>query len=59
VGTGDYWGFPVTDGRCHEQVWFHFHDDNDHEPVAADFLEFIAEYGLKSSTDRTLECRDR
>ena len=20
VGTGDYWGFPVADGRCHEQV---------------------------------------
>ncbi|MFC5000639.1 SMI1/KNR4 family protein [Dactylosporangium cerinum] len=59
VGTGDYWGFPVTDGRCHEQVWFHFHDDYDRELVAADFLEFVAEYGLKSSTDRALERRNQ
>ncbi|MEV0567582.1 SMI1/KNR4 family protein [Dactylosporangium sp. NPDC050588] len=57
VGTGDYWGFPVTEGRCHEQVWFHFHDQEDHEPVAADFLEFIAEKGLKSPADRVMERR--
>jgi hypothetical protein len=58
VGTGDYWGFTVIDGRCHEQVWFHSHDHNDHEPVASDFLEFVAEHGLKSSADRALERRD-
>ncbi|GAA3449592.1 SMI1/KNR4 family protein [Dactylosporangium matsuzakiense] len=59
VGTGDYCGYLVADGRCHEQVWFQVHDDNEHELVAADLLEFIAEYGLKSSTDRALERRDR
>jgi hypothetical protein len=58
VGTGDHWGFPVTDGRCHESVWFHFHDGGDDEPVAADFLEFMAEQALKSSADRALERRD-
>lgn len=58
VGTGDYWGFPVSEGRCHEQVWFHYHDaEDDREPVAADFLAFVAEYGLKSSSDRALERR--
>lgn len=59
VGTGDYWRFPVTDGRCHEQVWFHFHDGGDREPVAADFLEVVVEYGLKNSSDRALERRRR
>lgn len=47
VGTGDFWGFPVTGGRCHDEVWFHFHDDPRHEPVAVDFLEFVARRGLK------------
>lgn len=46
VGTGDYWGFPVTDGRCHDEIWFHFHDAGDHELVARDFLEFVANRGL-------------
>jgi hypothetical protein len=49
VGTGDHWGFPVTNGRCHEQVWFQFHDAGDPELVAADFLEFVANHGLKPS----------
>ncbi|MFV2112895.1 SMI1/KNR4 family protein [Micromonospora sp. LOL_025] len=48
VGTGDHWGFPVSDGHCHEQVWFRFHDAGDDELVAQDFLEFIASYGLKA-----------
>ncbi|MEV4131935.1 SMI1/KNR4 family protein [Dactylosporangium sp. NPDC049742] len=47
VGTGDHWGFPVTGGRCHDQVWFHFHDDGDDEVVAEDFLEFVARQGLR------------
>ncbi len=47
VGTGDHWCFPVTAGRCHEEVWFHFHDDPAHEPIAADFLEFVAHHGLR------------
>ncbi|MEV0134545.1 SMI1/KNR4 family protein [Dactylosporangium sp. NPDC050688] len=49
VGTGDHWGFPVTGGRCHDQVWFHFHDDANHEPVAGDFLEFVARHGMRSA----------
>jgi antitoxin YobK len=28
--------------RCHEQVWFHFHDGGADELVAQDFLEFVA-----------------
>jgi antitoxin YobK len=48
VGTGDCWGFPVTDGRCHDEIWFHFHDAGDAQLVAADFLEFVADHGLKS-----------
>ncbi|MFF5233246.1 SMI1/KNR4 family protein [Dactylosporangium sp. NPDC000521] len=59
VGTGDYWGFPVADGRCREQIWFHFHDGYERELVAADFLEFIAEYALKSPSDRALERRSQ
>ena len=51
VGTGDYWGFPVVDGRCQDSVWFRFHDAGDDRPVATDFLEFVAEYGLKSSSN--------
>ncbi|GGN20914.1 hypothetical protein FHR83_002076 [Actinoplanes campanulatus] len=58
VGTGDHWGFPVVAGRCQEQVWFHYHDVDDDELVAADFLEFLAEQGLKSCSDRALERRD-
>src|SRR5690349_21651506 len=26
VGTGDFWGFPVEDGRCRGEVWFYYHD---------------------------------
>ena len=58
AGTGDHWGFPVIDGRCSEQVWFHFHDAGGDELVAADILEFVAERGLKSSADRALERRE-
>ncbi|MFD0743167.1 hypothetical protein ACFQ1L_16295 [Phytohabitans flavus] len=48
VGTGDHWGFPVTDGRCHDEVWFHFHDAGAPELDAADFLEFVAHRGLSA-----------
>jgi antitoxin YobK len=47
VGTGDYWCFPVTEGRCRDEVWFCFHDGDEPEMVAADFLEFVASRGLK------------
>lgn len=48
VGTGDYWGFPVTDGRCRDEVWFRFHDAGEPELVAGDFLEFVANHGLRA-----------
>ncbi|TDB78738.1 SMI1/KNR4 family protein [Micromonospora sp. KC721] len=48
AGTGDHWGFPVTDGRCQDEVWFHFHDAGNPELETADFLEFIARHGLRS-----------
>lgn len=48
VGTGDYWGFPVTDGRCRDEIWFRFHDAGEPELVATDFLEFVASRGLRS-----------
>ncbi|MET8151795.1 SMI1/KNR4 family protein [Actinoplanes sp. NPDC049668] len=48
VGTGDYWGFPVAGGRCHDEVWFRFHDAGEPEVVADDFLEFAAIRGLRS-----------
>jgi hypothetical protein len=47
AGTGDFWGFPVTDRLCHDQVWFHYHDAGDPEPVASDFLEFVARHALQ------------
>ncbi|MEV2238415.1 SMI1/KNR4 family protein [Micromonospora sp. NPDC049891] len=47
VGTGDHWGFPVDDGHCREEVWFHFHDGGDPEREAADVLEFVARRGLR------------
>lgn len=46
VGTGDYWGFPVINGRCSDQVWFRFHDAGDPELAADDFLTFVANHGL-------------
>ncbi len=38
--------FPVADGRCHDQVWFHFHDAGDDELIAPDFLTFVASKGI-------------
>lgn len=48
VGTGDHWGFPLTDGRCHDEVWFHVHDGGATELDATDFLEFVARQRLRS-----------
>jgi antitoxin YobK len=47
VGTGDYWGFPVVDGRCLDEVWWRYHDDPDDKLEASDFLEFVARHGLR------------
>lgn len=48
MGTGDFWVFPVVDGRCLDAVWFSYHDAGDPEPVAADFMQFAARLGLRS-----------
>ncbi|WP_161594873.1 SMI1/KNR4 family protein [Verrucosispora sp. SN26_14.1] len=47
VGSGDYWGFPVDDGNCRDEVWFHFHDGGDPELEAPDVLGFVARRGLR------------
>ncbi|MEU6074238.1 SMI1/KNR4 family protein [Micromonospora sp. NPDC047074] len=47
VGTGDYWCFPVLDGRCSDEVWFHYHDADDPTLEAPDFLDFVARRGTQ------------
>jgi hypothetical protein len=46
VGTGDYWGFPLINGQCSDQVWFRFHDAGEPELTANDFLTFVATRAL-------------
>jgi len=48
VGTGDYWCFPVLDGRCSDEMWFHYHDADDPTLEAPDFLDFVARRGTQS-----------
>ena len=52
VGTGDYWGFPVTNGQCRDQVWFRFHDAGEPELTANDFLTFVATHALAAGPTR-------
>jgi hypothetical protein len=52
VGTGDFWGFPVADARCRDEVWFCFHDAGEPAAVASDFLEFIARHGIQPRSAR-------
>ncbi|MFI5490476.1 SMI1/KNR4 family protein [Micromonospora echinaurantiaca] len=47
VGTGDYWCFPVLDGRCSDEVWFHYHDVDEPSLEAPGFLEFAARLGIR------------
>ncbi|MFI7335827.1 hypothetical protein [Micromonospora aurantiaca (nom. illeg.)] len=47
VGTGDYWCFPVLDGRCSNEVWFHYHGADDSTLEAPDFLDFAARRGTQ------------
>ncbi|MFI6332825.1 SMI1/KNR4 family protein [Micromonospora chersina] len=47
VGTGDYWCFPVLDGRCSDEVWFHYHDIDAPTLDAPDFLDFVARHGIQ------------
>lgn len=47
VGTGDYWCFPVLDGGCGDEVWFHYHDAEAPTLEAPDFLDFVARRGTQ------------
>ncbi len=46
VGTGDWWGFPVTDGMADDRVLFWDHEDGSFEQETADFFEFLDQKGL-------------
>jgi hypothetical protein len=50
VGTGDWWGFSVVEGRCQDEVGFLDHEDGHVEPAAADTLEFLTRVGLRLET---------
>ncbi|MEV7549759.1 hypothetical protein AB0N89_09070 [Amycolatopsis sp. NPDC089917] len=45
VGTGDWWGFTADAGICGEAVYFRFHEDEQLELAADDFL---VKCGLRS-----------
>ncbi|MFE2967394.1 SMI1/KNR4 family protein [Streptomyces sp. NPDC059340] len=47
VGTGDWWGFAVHEGRCANQVDFWDHEDGQVQFAATGFLEFLAREGLR------------
>ncbi|MFJ3901406.1 SMI1/KNR4 family protein [Streptomyces sp. NPDC090025] len=47
VGTGDWWGFSVVEGRCASQVDFWDHEDGQVQFAATGFLEFLAYEGLR------------
>ncbi|MFJ3860340.1 SMI1/KNR4 family protein [Streptomyces sp. NPDC090085] len=47
VGTGDWWGFSVVEGRCANQVDFWDHEDGQVQFAATGFLEFLAHEGLR------------
>lgn len=49
VGTGDWWGFIVNNGRCFPGVYFWRHDDDDRELTYDDFYTFLANQGLKAA----------
>ncbi|SOB85317.1 SMI1/KNR4 family protein [Streptomyces sp. 1331.2] len=48
VGTGDWWGFSVIDGRCADQINFWDHEDGRVQFEAASFLDFLAHEGLRA-----------
>ncbi|MET9964978.1 SMI1/KNR4 family protein [Streptomyces sp. NPDC006356] len=47
VGTGDWWGFSVVDGRCAGQVNFWDHEDGRVQFAADSFLGFLVREGLR------------
>lgn len=50
VGTGDWWGFPVSGGICVEHVDFLFHEDGSVEESDLDFLEFLSRRALRTGS---------
>jgi hypothetical protein len=48
VGTGDWWGFSVSEGVCGDAVNFWGHEDRRITGFAPDFLEFVARQGLRA-----------
>ncbi|OKK18661.1 hypothetical protein AMK09_17155 [Streptomyces sp. CB02488] len=48
VGSGDWWGFSVTDGVCAENVDFWDHEDGRIQFASTDFLDFLAKEGLRA-----------
>jgi hypothetical protein len=48
VGTGDWWGFPVVDGRCEDRVLFWDHETGELQAESNGFLEFVAAKGLST-----------
>jgi hypothetical protein len=47
VGTGDWWGFSISEGVCADAVDFWGHEDGQITGFASDFLEFVARQGLR------------
>lgn len=47
VGTGDWWGFSISDRVCEDAVDFLDHEDGTVTRWASDFLEFVARQGLR------------
>jgi hypothetical protein len=47
VGTGDWWGFSVSNGICGDTVDFLDHHSGDITPSLVDFLGFLAQKGLR------------
>ncbi|MBC6460374.1 SMI1/KNR4 family protein [Actinomadura sp. HBU206391] len=47
VGTGDWWGFSLSDGVCGDTVDFLDHEDGGITPSFADFLDFLTQKGLR------------
>ncbi|MEU6769008.1 SMI1/KNR4 family protein [Streptomyces sp. NPDC046853] len=48
VGTGDWWGFAVSEGVCLDQVEFLDHENGSRKAAASDFFEFLVREGLRA-----------
>lgn len=49
VGTGDYWGFPVKDGRCVDTIVMACHGEDGFLEESDSFLDFVVSRGLRRS----------